>query len=305
MKYPIALFCSLCMLLLWAACDSQGGKFDQECLGDVTLLSALEDTTAYVGESLTLKLGGDHLAFKQTAGRHMTYAADSDEPFINVEIADQAVQVTASQTGEAQIRVQAVDECGQQAEAIFTVRFLDPCSPSAPSGEVSFMPVQVGDSWKYAYHNYSRVDVGWSDVVADTGQVHLTAIAATCNQGQRLMTLRQEIQVKRWSWRAGSEEDTVMTQIEEEQEVQLIEYEDGRVLHPFATEPFMRFHPAIHDTVQVDGGEVRLLKAGCSGGDTMSLMLTKDQGIVAARFRQCLGSVAVSNSGRLELVEAQ
>jgi len=280
---------------------------EQPCVGEVKLLYALQDTLSHVGDTpLTLLLGGDHLAFEQTAGQPITYTADSDDAFVNVEVVDKAVQVRASQTGDAQVHVEAFDACDQRAEATFTVHFLDPCTPSAPPGAINFMPVQVGDSWTYAYTNYSRTEAGWSDVVADTGQVHLTAVAAACMQGQRLVTLRQQVQVERTSWTEGrSNDSTWVTQIEEEDEVQLIEYEDGHVLHPFATQPVRRFHPASNDTVAVDGGETRLLKHTCGGFGTMSLILTQEQGVVAARFNQCLGSAAVSDRGRLELVSWQ
>lgn len=311
MKYPIALVCSLCMLLLCAACDSQDSRMAQEqepqCVGEVKLLYALQDTSTHAGDiPLTLLLGGEHLAFEQTAGHPITYTANSDDAFVDVEVVDNLVQVSASQTGDAQVHVAAFDACDQRAEATFTVHFRDSCPPSAPPGEVSFMPVHVGDSWTYAYTNYSRTEAGWSDVVADTGQVHLTAIAETCLGGQRLVTLKQQVEVERTSWTEGrSNDSTRVTQIAEEDEVQLIEYEDGRVLHPFATEPFMRFNPSTNDSVQVDGGEVRLLKHTCGGFGTMSLTLRQDEGVVAARFRQCMGSAAVMDRGRLELVSSQ
>ena len=187
----------------------------------------------------------------------------------------------------------------------------DPCPPDPPPGFASFLPVDEGDSWTYDYRYVYVFSGDHRYREADSGTVRLTALSASCQDGQRTVVFRQEVEIVKTVTMDGvSGDSTIISRHELDTQPEMTEDSDGVTRFPFVVDPFPYHHPAELDTVVLEVAKNRILplfrKAGGSSGmESTTKSLTQEKGLVSLGYTGCLGSVATGCYGHLTLIDFQ
>lgn len=310
--FPL-LFCIAAVSLL--GCDSQSSlDTDRSDPRDTTDTSddgffrivPIPDTTFWV-------LSDDRLIIYPE--EHVTAADSADLEFEFTIVQGSSITPLAtsgwlhaslSSVGQTLIRLNAVHPgSGLTAELEFLVNVVDEwpedgCLLNASATDPdNFLPVAVGDSMGYTYEK-TYYD-GWTRVI-HSGRLRLEAVWSECVDGDRIVTLKERLRYDETvvTYQATTQ-DTTVTSHDDERLVEWIEFGDGTTKHPFASEVLPRYHESVSDTVEVDGGQVRLPTISSSGMTRYDLHLVRGQGVVTTSFSVDLSSVAVYHSGQLLL----
>lgn len=117
----------------------------------------------------------------------------------------------------------------------------DPCPPGPGRMQADFFPLEVGNTWTYAYEHklVARLDYVRENVYSGTVTFEITA--ASCEAGVRHVTFRKTTDLTQANIVYGVSTDTTLTAVAGTYTVDVIEEEDGLSTHPLFDGPWRRY----------------------------------------------------------------